>query len=149
MKWSRVGESGLNSSAWVQISFGFFSPLPMKFPEKSVGDCQFYQYCFGKITVRSVISWRFKENIWGATRSPFSHIRCWWISWSTSRCQIQNLSEKLDASMAGDAEFSGPEAVPGSEVVSHFFFATWPFFILGPINNMSEHLRTMFLGPKI
>ena len=23
------------------------------------------------------------------------------------------------------------------------------FFILGPINNMSEHLRTMFLGPKI
>ena len=25
-----------------------------------------------------------------------------------------------------------------------FFFTTWPFSILGPINNMSEHLRTMF-----
>lgn len=130
MKWSRVGESGLNSSAWVQISFGFFSPLPMKFPEKSVGDSQFYQHCFGKITVKSVIPWWLKENIRGP-RSPCSHIRCWWISRSTSRCQIRNLSEKLDASMAGDADFSGPEAVQGSEVVSLFFFGNLAFFYFG------------------
>ena len=143
MKWSRM---------WVEFEclspnqLCFFSPPPMKFPEQSGGDWHFHRHCFDKITVKSVIPWWLKENIRGP-RSPFSHIRCWWISWSTSRCQIRNLSEKLDASMAGDADFSGPEAVQGSEVVSpFFFFTTWPFSILGPINNMSEHLRTMFFG---